>query len=105
MIEVNKTHDFLPGTDMQAYGQYAKKAIAKMLQVPGLVEFRLQRNVLGSPQVRSTYVWQTLADWGKFAESTERWTLEAELGKFATNIRLEIWGPSPLLPEPLRPSK
>lgn len=105
MIEVNKTYEFLSGIDQQAYGKNAKKWKEMMLRVPGLVELYSQRNILGSPSVRLTLVWKTLADWAKFAESAERWAIEAELGNFATNIRIEIWEPSPVVPEPLHASE
>ena len=105
MIEVNKSHDLLPGIDRQAYIAWSKRASATMLQAPGLVEMRVHRNLLGSPQVRLTLVWQTLADWAKFAESAERQKLDSELLEFATNINIELWGPSPVVPEPLRPGK
>ena len=104
-VEVNLIYDFLPGIDQQAYQEWAKKAIGTVLQSPGLVEFRANRNVLGSPQVRSTSVWQSLADWARFAESPERQRLDSELFKFASNIGVELWGPSPTVPEPLRPGK
>ena len=105
MIEVNKSYDLLPGIDRQAYVAWSKGASATMLQAPGLVEMRVHRNLLGSPQVRLTLVWQTLADWAKFAESAERQKLDAELLQFAANIHIELWGPSPVVPEPLRPGK
>jgi hypothetical protein len=99
MIEVNKTYEFLPGIDKQAYRKNAKKWRERMLRVPGLVELHSQRNILGSPQVRLTLMWKTLAHWGKFAESTERWAIEAELRNYAKNIRIEIWQPSPAVPK------
>ena len=105
MIEVNKTYDLLPGIDQQAYLEYAKGAFATMLKAPGLVEIRVYRSLLGSPQVRLTLLWQTLADWAKFAENPERQMLDSGLLKFANNIGIELWGPSPAVPEPLRPSK
>ena len=89
MIEVNITYEFLPGIDQQAYGKNSKKWVETMLQVPGLVELRSQRNILGSPSVRLTLVWKTLADWAKFAESAERWAIDAELGNCATKIRIK----------------
>ena len=105
MIEANKTYDLLPGIDQQAYLEYAKKAFATMLQAPGLVEIRAHRSLLGSPHVRLTLVFQTLTDWARFAESPERQKLDSELLKFAVDIGVELWGPSPALPEPLRPGK
>ena len=103
MIESNMVYDLLPCIDQQAYQQVAKKAIGLVLQSPGLVEFRANRNVLGSPQVRATSVWQTLADWANFSESSGWLELEAEMRTFVTNLRFELWGPSPVVPEPLRP--
>ena len=105
MIEVNKTYDFLPGVDKQAYGQAAQKMIRAMLQAPGIIEFRANRNMLGSPQVRITTLWETLADWAKFAESAARDVLESELLAFTTNISVQLWGPSPIVPEPLHPRR
>jgi len=105
MIEVNMTYDFLPGIDQQAYGEVARRAIAAVLEAPGFVEFRANRNVLGSPQVRSSTVWRTLADWAKFSESSGWPALEAEFRTFVTNLDVQIWGPSPLVSEPLRPGK
>jgi len=104
MVEVDKTYDLVPGIDQKAYLEYAKRALATMLRSPGLIEIRVQRSLLGSPQVRLALIWETLADWANFAESQERRMLDAELFQFATGINLEIWGPSPAVPEPLHPS-
>jgi hypothetical protein len=76
-----------------------------MLKAQGIVEIRAYRSLLGSPQVRLALVWQTLADWAKFAESPERRKLDSELLKFATNVGVELWGPSLATPKPLRPGK
>ena len=103
MIEPNMTYELKPDFDQQAYGEFAKKAIGIILQPPGVVEFRAYRNLLGSPQVRSATVFQTLADWAKFVDTDEWRTLQAELRAFATDLHLQLWGPSPVLPEPVRP--
>jgi hypothetical protein len=105
MIEVIKTYDLLPDLDRQAYQNYSQRALATMLQAPGIVEIRAYRSLLGSPQVRLTLVFQTLADWAAFAEGPARQKLDAELFQFAINIGVELWGPSPAVNEPLRPSK
>jgi hypothetical protein len=105
MIEVDLKYDFLPGVDQQAYQAWAKKAIGTVLQSPGIVEFRASRNMVASPQVRATSVFKTMADWGNFAESAGWLALKAELSdQFATNVCVDIWGPSPVVPEPLRPA-
>ncbi|UCD80168.1 MAG: antibiotic biosynthesis monooxygenase [Desulfobacterales bacterium] len=103
MIEVNTTWDLFPDANQEAYGEFAKKAIGAILKAPGLIEFRASRNMLGSPQVRTTSVFRTLSDWAGFTDSNEWRGLEAELRNYADNIRVEIWGPSPVLPEPVRP--
>ena len=104
MIEVNTSWEFLPNIDQQAYGEWATKTVGTILKAPGLVEFRAHRNILGTPQVRSTSAWKTLVDWANYTDSDEWRTLEDEVRAFVTNIRVEIWGPSPVLPEPVRPS-
>lgn len=105
MIEVHLTYDFLPGVDLNVYAAWAKKAIATVLNAPGVVEFRANRSLLGTPLIRSTSVWKTAADWGNFVQSPEWNALLAEMSAFVTPPRVEIWGPSPLVPEPLRPVK
>ena len=98
MIEVIKTYGLLSGLDQQGYLEYSRKAIRVILQVPGIVEIRIYRNLLDSHKIRFTFVWQTLADWAKFAESPERLKMESELLNFASGIDIELW-------EPLHPGK
>ena len=104
MIEVNLTYGILPNIDQEAYGAWAQKTLGTIMQAPGLVEFRAYRNMLGDPQVRSTTVWNTLADWANYTDSDEWRATEEEARGLITNIQVEIWGPSPIVPEPLRPS-
>ena len=95
----------MPGIDQRAYAELAKKTLAAMLHAPGLVEFRANRNLLGSPQVRTTAVWQSLADRAAAREHADLQALDAEFRAFITNVKLELWGPSPNLSEPARPAK
>lgn len=104
MLEVCVTWDLLPEASRENYGAWAKKSIATTLKQPGLVEFKANRNMLGSPEIRITSVWRSGGDWIAFAESGWK-TLEQELRGLATNLRMEVWGPSPLVPEALRPGK
>ncbi len=104
MLEVCVAYDLLPGVNADTYGAWAKKAIATTLKQPGLVEFRAHRNLLGSPQVRTTTVWRSGPEWFAFADGAWK-AVEQELRGLATNVHMEVWGPSPLVPEPLRPGK
>ena len=78
MVEVTMTWDFVPGADMSAYEAFTKQAIQQVLAAPGLVEIRAHRNLLGSPQVRATYVFESAADFARsvvsLASSARAWT-------------------------------
>ena len=104
MIECHETWDLIPGVDQQAYGAWAKSAIGLVMKQPGLIEFRANRNMLGSPQILVVTVWESAADWAIFGENT--WVkLEGELRSYATNIHYTLWASSPLVPQPLHPDK
>ncbi len=104
-VEIQTRYDFLPGMDKNAYAEFVKNVTAAYMKAPGLIEFRANRNLLGSPQARSTTVWQSLGDWANFRRTKEGAALAAQLATLATNIHIEIWGPSPAVPKPLRPGK
>jgi len=103
MIEVTFKYDFHPNIDERAYAKLAKKATAMMLSSKGFVEFRAHRNMVGSPHVRRTSVWKSLADWAALAQDEEFQKLSAEFRTYVTNLDVQIWGPSPITPEPIRP--
>ncbi len=104
MIEVFVTYDLLPNIDQKAYVQLLKKAIVPILSQQGIVEIRAKRNQSGSPEVLIVMVWQTLADWNMFEMKKEWATLKDEVtATYARNMKIQIWGPSPIAPEPLRP--
>ncbi|SIT37093.1 hypothetical protein BN2476_110096 [Paraburkholderia piptadeniae] len=76
-IEVVQTCDLLPATDFEAYAELTRQVVAALLRAPGIVEIRANRNLLGSPQVRATIEWQSLADWARQRKSASwlRWSL------------------------------
>jgi heme-degrading monooxygenase HmoA len=105
MIEVAFTYDFLPGIDEKVYARLARRATAMMLEADGFIEFRAHRNLTGSPQVRRTSVWESLAHWATIAQTPEFQDITAEFRTFVTNLDVQFWGPSPLTPEIIRPKK
>ena len=103
MIEVTFKYDFHPNIDEEAYAKLAKKATEMMVSAKGFVEFRAHRNMVGSPHVRRTSVWESLTDWAALAQDEEFQKLSVEFRTFVTNLDVQIWGPSPITPEPIRP--
>jgi len=103
MIEVCITYNIVPGADLKAYGESAKRMIGLYLKAPGFVEFRANRNLVGSPRVRATCVWRSTLDWGSFFETDDYSAALDELSNFMTDVKVDVWGPSPVTPEPLRP--
>ncbi len=103
MIEVAFSYDFHPGIDEVAYAELARTATKMMRSAPGFVEFRAHRNILGSPHVRRTSVWKSLTDWAALNQKPEFQKLTADFRTYVTNLDVQIWGPSPLVPDPIGP--
>jgi len=104
MIEVHLAYDLVPGVDEAVYFNWIKQAIVPALKSEGIVEIRAHRNIKESPAVLVTGVWKSMDDWTNFSQS-ESWNslVNTLQSSFATNVRIEVWGPSPFLPEPLHP--
>jgi len=86
-----------------AYAEWAKSAVPRVLAVPGLVEFRGYRPVTGPSQVVVTYEFADLAAWATWYGNEEVQKITDELRTFAVDVESELWGPSPIVSEPIRP--
>jgi quinol monooxygenase YgiN len=86
-----------------AYLKWAEGAIKRLLAVPGVVEFRSYRTMAGSSQVVATYEFADMAAYAAWMSSEEVQKVRAELGTIALNVQVEVWGPSPVTPAPIRP--
>jgi hypothetical protein len=85
------------------YAEWAKASIPKELSIPGVVEFRAYRPATGSSQVVATYEFKDMASWSSWYSHPDIQKLFDELRQFTTNVSTELWGPSPVVPEPIRP--
>ena len=87
----------------EAYAQWAESAIRRALGVPGVVEFRAYRPATGSYQVVETYEFADMAAWAAWQSNEDVQKGLDEARAYITNVSSELWGPSPIVPEPIRP--
>ena len=88
---------------VESYAEWAKEVIPRLLKVPGLVEFRAYRPVTGSSQVVTTFEFKDLAGWATWYGQEEVQEIMNERREFTINETSELWGPSPIVPDPIRP--
>ena len=89
----------------EAYLTWAKTAIPRLLNVPGLAEFRAYRPASGASQVVTTYEFEDINAWSDWFYNEEIQKLTSERRTFTLNEISEIWGPSPVVPMPIRPGE
>ena len=87
----------------EAYLKWTEGAIKRTLGVPGIVEFRAYRPVTGASQVVVTYEFADLATWAAWYGNEDVQKVQDELHTLALNVNTELWGPSPVVPAPIRP--
>jgi len=90
---------------LDAYLKWTEGAIKRTVSGPGVIEFRAYRGSVGAPQVVITYEFADMAAWAAWNSSEEMQKVLAELHTLAVNVSRELWGPSPVVPAPIRPGK
>ena len=98
------SYDILPDK-IEAYMKWAQTAVPRAVALPGLVEFRAYRGVAGEigSQVVLTYEFANMADFAAYWSHEEMRKLDDEIQLFTANQSAQIWGPSPVVPDPIRP--
>ena len=96
--------DILPDKK-EVYTEWSPSAIQRTVAAPGVVEFRGYRPATGSSQVVVTYEFADMVAWSTWDAREDVQQVLNELCDFTTNVSLELWGPSPVVPEPIRPGK
>ena len=103
VVHVSK-YDIHPDK-LDAYLKWAEGAIKRILAVPGVVEFRAYRPVTGPSQLVTMAEFADMAAWAAFASNADMLKLQMELHTLALNVSIEVWGPSPVVPAPIRSGK
>ena len=100
VLEVMKYE--VPGDKLEAYSKWSEGAVKRLL-IPPLIEFRAYRPVVGASLAVIIGEFADLAAWAAWRSNKETEKLVAELETFAVNMSNEVWGPSPIVPKPIRP--
>lgn len=87
----------------EAYLNFAQRAVPGTVSVPGVVEFRAYRPVTGASAVVLTYEFADLNAWSAWYDDARIQQIIEELRTVATDVTTELWGPSPVVPRPIRP--
>jgi len=94
--------DIRPGMEKD-YASWAQTAVKRLLSVPGVIEFRAYRPITGCRQVAVTYEFgdmQAFEAWYSHEDTIQAF---GDGTGYIVNRKTEIWGPSPVVPEPIRP--
>lgn len=62
-----------------------------------------KRSITGNRSVVSTVEFADLAAWQAWYDSETVQELVASMASMLLNLETELWGPSPVLPQPIRP--
>lgn len=87
----------------EAYAAWAQSAIGRTLAAGGVTEFRGYRPASGAFQVVVTYEFADMAAWAAWQEAETVQAVLTELRTLANDVTTELWGPSPIVPQPIRP--
>jgi heme-degrading monooxygenase HmoA len=90
---------------VDAYANWTGSAIQRCLAAPGVVEFRAYRGMAGAQQVLTTWEFADLASWAAWRESDLVQQVLDELYTVGVSVVVEVWGPSPVVPAPIRPAR
>jgi antibiotic biosynthesis monooxygenase (ABM) superfamily enzyme len=86
----------------EAYVKWSAGAIKDTMGAPGEVEMRAYRTAAGTHQSVITFEFADLAAWAVWSSSEESQRVLREMHTLTLNLEIEVWGPSPLVPQPVR---
>ena len=88
---------------VDAYEEWTQGAITRTLGAGGVAEFRGYRPASGPHQVVVTFEFADMNAWAKWNNQDATQEVLTELRTLANDVTTELWGPSPVVPEPIRP--
>jgi antibiotic biosynthesis monooxygenase (ABM) superfamily enzyme len=93
----------IPSKQTDEYLTWVRFGIAQTIAVPGVIELRSYRPVAGETQVVTTFQFEDFASWSAWFDHEKVQAVFEQMFAMVTNIHRELWEPSPIVPEPIRP--
>ena len=95
----------IPDDQTDEYLNWAKHSIVRCTMVPGVVELTSYRPVAGESEVVTIFKFKDFDSWSAWFNSNEIQAIFDEMFKVVTNAQRELWEPSPIITEPIRPQQ
>jgi heme-degrading monooxygenase HmoA len=89
----------------EAYEKWSKPAVGRLLAVSGVVEFRAFRPATGCHQVVVTYEFTDMQTWASWRYNEDIQVVFDEARNYTSDVVFDLWGPSPTIPDPIRPGQ
>lgn len=102
MILMIAQYNIRPNTANE-YATWVQAHIPKVLDAPGIAEIQSFRNVTGTSEVTVLYKFDNLADYATWRADERVETMFSEGWQYIDVGRIELLGPTPHFPDPLRP--
>jgi len=87
---------------IDSYGEWAQSTVPDIIGAGGVVEFRGYRPVTGDRRVVVTVEFADLAAWKAWYDNEAVQAIFADTSMLL-NLETDLWGPSPVVPQPIRP--
>ncbi len=101
MVESLITYNIRPEVTEEDYWNTVQQLITTLVKDKKIKEFRAFENLMGDPQIKASVYWNEATHFANFAKSDEWRDLLRDMRKVVTDIRIELWGPSRYLPDPV----
>lgn len=93
----------IPSEQSDDYLAWVRSAIKQTTAVPGVIELRSYRPVAGESQVVTIFEFEDFESWSAWFNHEKVQAVFEEMFDMVTNVHRELWEPSPIVPEPIRP--
>lgn len=91
MVESIFTYNLAPGIGEDLHQDLLREMLTTLLHDKKILEFRSQRNLMGSPSSKLSIFWEHATHWAAFIEMEEWQKLLRKLGPRTTDLRIELW--------------